>query len=113
MTDLVRVARAADLPALREIERESGQRYREFGLDEVADDEPASIEVLAGYADGGRAWVAVDAHGVPLGYVLVDEVDGAAHIDQVSVTPAHQGRGLGRALIVRAASGPGTSTCRL
>ncbi|HET6965605.1 MAG TPA: GNAT family N-acetyltransferase [Acidimicrobiales bacterium] len=103
MSEQLRAARREDLPALREIERESGQRYREFGLDQVADDEPASIEVLATYAEGSRAWVAVDPDGVPVGYILVDEVDGAAHIEQVSVVPAHQGRGLGRALIDRVA----------
>lgn len=102
MPELVRAARDEDLPALREIERAAGERYREFGLDHVADDEPASIEVLAGYADGGRAWVAV-GDGDPVGYILVDEVDGAAHIEQVSVLPDHQGRGLGRVLVDRAA----------
>lgn len=103
MPVLIRAAAKEDLPVLREIERASGQRYRDFGLDDVADDEPASIEVLAGYAEGARAWVAADSEGAPLGYLLVDEVDGAAHIEQVSVVPDHQGRGLGRALIDRAA----------
>jgi GNAT superfamily N-acetyltransferase len=73
------------------------------GLDNVAEDEPASIEVLAGYADGGRAWVAEDADGAPVGCLLVDAIDGAAHIEQVSVAPGHQGRGLGRALVERVA----------
>ena len=100
---LIRAAAEEDLPALREIERASGQRYRDFGLDHVADDEPPSIEVLAGYPEGRRAWVAADSDGAPLGYLLVDEVDEGAHIEQVSVVPDHQGRGLGRALIERAA----------
>ena len=103
MSEVVRVVRDEDLPLLREIERVSGQRFREFGLDQVADDEPASIEELADYAAGGRAWVAADAEGAPVGYILVDAVDGATHIEQVSVTPDHQGRGLGRALVERAA----------
>lgn len=88
---------------LREIERAAGVRYREFGLDHVADDEPASIEVLADYAAAGRAWVAEGADGEPVGYILVDEVDGDGHIEQVSVLPDRQGRGLGRALIERVA----------
>lgn len=100
---VIRAAAGEDLPVLREIERAAGQRYRDFGLDHVADDEPRSIEVLAGYAEGGRAWVAADSDGGPLGYLLVDEVDDGAHIEQVSVRPGHQGRGLGRALIETAA----------
>ena len=88
-----------DLPVLRDIERLSGQRFREYGLDSVADDEPASVEILATYLEDGRASVAVNDDGHPIGYILVDVIDGAAHIEQVSVTPDWQGHGVGRALI--------------
>jgi ribosomal protein S18 acetylase RimI-like enzyme len=33
--------------------------------------------------------------------VVVDEVDGNAHVEQVSVLPDHQGAGIGRALLDR------------
>ena len=99
----VRAPRHEELASLRAIERLSGQRYRDFGLDSVADDEPATVEVLRGYSDEGRAWVAAQGDGGPIGYILVDEIDGAAHIEQVSVLPDHQGHGVGRALIERAA----------
>jgi len=45
--------------------------------------------------------VALDEAGRPIGYVLIDDIDGNAHIEQVSVLPAHQGQGVGRALIER------------
>jgi GNAT superfamily N-acetyltransferase len=96
---LVRGAVAGDGQALQEIERLAGQRFREVGLGWVADDEPASLATLAGYADDGRAWVAVDDAGTPIGYVLVDVVDGCAHVEQVSVRPDHQGAGVGRRLL--------------
>jgi GNAT superfamily N-acetyltransferase len=95
----IRPAVGDDLTVLRDIEWASGQRYREHGLDHVADDEPASLEVLARYADDGRAWVAVDDPGQPVGYILVDIIDGGGHIEQVSVAPDHQGQGIGRALV--------------
>jgi GNAT superfamily N-acetyltransferase len=95
----IRPAARGDLATLRDIESASGQRFREYGLEDVADNEPASLEVLAGYADDGRAWVAVDEAGHPIGFVLVDMLDGGGHIEQVSVAPAHQGRGVGRGLI--------------
>ena len=63
------------------------------------DDEPAPVEVLARYADDGRAWVAVDSSDQPIGYILVDIIDGSGRVEQVSVAPDHQGEGLGRALI--------------
>ena len=84
---------------LQEIERLAGERFRDAGLPAVADDEPASVEELARYAADGRSWVAEDALGQPVGYVLVDRVDGCAHIEQVSVRPDQQGTGIGRALL--------------
>ena len=101
MAYIVRPARPDETAELQAIERQAGERFREVGLDDVADDEPLPIETLAAYASGGRAWVAAD-DGEPCGYVLVDDIDGAAHIVQVSVKPDHQGRGIGRALIDRA-----------
>lgn len=98
---LVRSPSEDELVHLQEIERAAGQRYRDYGLGHVADDEPAPLEVLAGYARRGRAWVAISGTALAVGYVLVDVIDGCAHIEQVSVTPAHQGQGAGRALIDR------------
>lgn len=95
----IRPARRGDLPQLREIERRAGEAFRVFGLDAVADDEPPSLDVLCGYVGSGRAWVAVGPDDRPLGYLILDDVDGNAHIEQVSVAPEHQGRGFGRALI--------------
>jgi GNAT superfamily N-acetyltransferase len=95
----IRPAVREDLSTIRDIEWASGQQYREYGLDLVADDGPAPVEVLAGYADDGRAWVAVDDSGQPIGYILVDIIDGGGHIEQVSVAPTHQGQGIGRSLI--------------
>lgn len=93
----IRPATADDSDVLRQIERLAGQRYREVGLDHVADDDPDSWEALAAYARDGRSWVAVDLG--PVGYVLVDVVDGCAHVEQVTVRPDHQGSGVGRALL--------------
>jgi GNAT superfamily N-acetyltransferase len=98
----LRPARTADAATLRELERDAGQRFREVGLGFVADDEPPSVEVLRGYAEAERGWVAVDSAAVLIGCLLVDVVDGAAHIEQVSVATAQQGRGAGRMLIEQA-----------
>jgi hypothetical protein len=82
VSEVVRAVWDEDLPVLGEMESASGERYREFGLDQVADGEPASMKVLADHATGGRAWVAAeDADDAPVVYILVDAVDGAAHIE--------------------------------
>ena len=97
----IRPARPDDGPALQQIERLAGERFREVGMPDVADHEPASVDELAAYATAGRSWAALDAAGTVIGYALVDEVDGCAHLEQLSVRPDHQGAGVGRALIER------------
>ncbi|MGI8752326.1 MAG: GNAT family N-acetyltransferase [Acidimicrobiales bacterium] len=97
----IRPARVEQGTALQEIERLAGARFRDVGMDAVADAAPASLEALGRYARAGRAWVAADEGCSPVGYILVDVVDGNAHVEQVSVRPDKQGRGLGRALLDR------------
>jgi GNAT superfamily N-acetyltransferase len=101
VTAVIRPTGPEEASVLREIERLAGERFREVGLPEVADDEPASVETLARHAKDGRSWVAVDHLDRPIGYVLVDVVDGCAHVEQVSVLPNHQGAGVGRELLRR------------
>jgi GNAT superfamily N-acetyltransferase len=101
MAIIIRAARADDGPVLRRIERLAGERFRDVGLESVATAEPVSIEVLADYAAQGRSWVAVDERDRPVAYVIVDVVDGAAHLEQMSVRPDLQGRGIARALVDR------------
>jgi GNAT superfamily N-acetyltransferase len=96
---LVRPAADADLSELRRIERAASEMFRTLGMVDVADHDPASIETLRGYAHGGRSWVAADEGGRPVAYVLADALDGGAHIEQVSLDPAHARRGIGRLLI--------------
>ena len=84
---------------MRAIEREAGRRFADVGLAEVAAHEPMAAEELAGYAAGGRCWVALDEGGAVTGYVVVEVVDGCAHVEQLSVLPRQQGRGHGRRLV--------------
>ena len=95
----IREGHADEGEVLREIERQAGRRFHEVGRPDVADAKPLSCEALAAYAQEGRSWVAVDGRDVPLGYVLVDLVDGQSHLEQLSVRPDRQGIGLGRALV--------------
>ncbi|WP_235530142.1 GNAT family N-acetyltransferase [Nocardioides sp. Root151] len=101
---VLRPARVDDVPLLRAIERAAGEAFRAVGMAAVADDEPLSVDVLRGYVDGARAWVATDEMDRPVAYLIVDVVDGAGHVEQVSVHPDHAGRRLGSALIEEAAS---------
>jgi len=96
---LLRAASFRDLSRLPEIERQAGEVFRDVGMNAVADDEPLGLELLRGYVERGQAWVLADHADVPVAYLLADVVDGAGHVEQVSVIPGHAGQGLGRALI--------------
>lgn len=97
----IRPSCADDGPALQEIERRAGEQFRGVGMDSIAEAIPETIEALAQYADAGRGWVAVHDDDRPIGYVIVDTVDGNAHVEQISVVPDQQGTGVGRALTDR------------
>jgi GNAT superfamily N-acetyltransferase len=98
MSPTIRAPRLMELDLLREIERAAGALFAEIGFAEVAAAEPASVEELAAYVLDGRAWVVVE-HNVPVGYAVVDIVDGLAHLEQLSVLPEHGRKGLGSALL--------------
>lgn len=93
---VIRPALAADHRALQQIERRAGERFRQIGMPEVADDEPPSSEDLAA---AELLLVATDGAGVAVGYAMANLVAGHAHLDQLSVAPDHAGRGVGTALI--------------
>ncbi len=95
----IRPARPADSERMREIERSAGARFLEVGMGWVASHEPLSAEELGAFAEAGRSWVAVAEDGRPVGYAVVEVVDGCGHIEQVSVDTEHQGQGIGRALV--------------
>src|SRR5215831_16317078 len=100
MAVTIRAGRPEDGPTLVAIELLAGEQFRTIDVPSiaaVADHEPGSPDELAAYARSGRCWVAQTAAGL-VGYAVVDVVDGGAHLEQISVRPAHQGSGVGRAL---------------
>ncbi|GAA2121783.1 GNAT family N-acetyltransferase [Kitasatospora saccharophila] len=99
-----REVRVGELPLLQEIERAAGECFREVGMAAVADDEPPSVAELTPFLAAGLAWVAVDDEDRPAGYLLAERIDGALHVEQVSVHPAHARRGIGRTLLEHAAA---------
>jgi GNAT superfamily N-acetyltransferase len=95
----IRPLAADELIVVQQIENAAGRPFAEIGMTEIADDAPPSVERLGDYQSDGRAWVLVDDADAPIGFVLVDLVDDAAHIEQVSIHPDHGRRGLGRCLV--------------
>ena len=92
---------AADMQA---IERQAGRLFASIGMEAVAHESPPGLEDLRGSIDSGNAWLFVAHGGDPVAYLVLADVDGKAHIEQVSVRPSHHGQGIGRALIDHVAS---------
>ncbi|CAL9398222.1 GNAT family N-acetyltransferase [Streptomyces sp. enrichment culture] len=101
----IRPAAPGDLPALQEIERAAGAPFRDLGMPEVADDAPPALDTLERHRRAHRCWVAVEdgREDRPVAYLIAEPVDGALHVEQVSVHPAAARRGVGGALLARAA----------
>ncbi len=102
---MIRPAQVGDITRLQEIEVAAGEMFRPLGMDLVADDDPFTIDELRAYVDAGRAWVAAtDDRAETVGYLVLDVVDGAAHVEQVTVHPGAARRGVGRALVEHVAT---------
>jgi GNAT superfamily N-acetyltransferase len=84
---------------MQAIQLAAGDAFRDVGMGSVAERPPLPTESLSGYREAGRAWVAVDDHDDPVGFVVADVIDGAVHIEQVSVHPAHARQRIGAMLL--------------
>ncbi len=100
----IRPARPSDLARLQAIEIAAGAAFADVGMQAIADDPPPTLATLAAYQADGRAWVQVDVADVAVAYVIVERIDGCAHLEQISVHPSHARRGIGRALIAHVAA---------
>jgi ribosomal protein S18 acetylase RimI-like enzyme len=96
---IVRPARSDELSLLPEIERAAAARFARIGLHEIANEEATSEEELADAQRAGLLLVATEAGDAPAGFALLALVDDALHLDELSVHPAHGGRGLGARLL--------------
>ncbi|MFP4004959.1 MAG: GNAT family N-acetyltransferase [Alphaproteobacteria bacterium] len=98
----IRRSRPADIPALMEIERDAAQLFRTVGYDFCADG-PVRDEAEHRYGMSNGAHFTVEApDGAPAGFILLWRLDGRAHVTELSVATAHQGKGLGRRLLAHA-----------
>ncbi|MEH0824629.1 MULTISPECIES: GNAT family N-acetyltransferase [unclassified Micromonospora] len=95
----IRTARADELADLQRIEVASGAPFREIGMVDIADAQPLGLDVLGECQRDGRVWVAVGADDRPIAFAVAHLVDDCAHVQQLSVHPAHARRGVGRRLL--------------
>jgi predicted N-acetyltransferase YhbS len=96
----IRRARTAELPRLREIEREAGVRFDAIpALADVPEVlmPPAALDEACVL---GLVWVAAAAaDDAPVGFAYADVLDDALQLEELDVLPAWGRRGIGRALV--------------
>ena len=104
----VRLAEPEDVAGLPAIERAAGLLFKtypgELGIPEGLYEKPNSIETFAAAQHAGRLWVAGDVGHDPIGFALVTELGGYAHLDELDVLPAYGRQGIGSALLAAVCS---------
>ena len=98
----IRAARASELEALSAIERRAAELIRGVGLAWVTEVPLMPISLLEAGRLYDLLWVA-EREGAPVAFLLAAVVDGELHVEELDVDPDHQRRGIGRALVERAA----------
>jgi N-acetylglutamate synthase-like GNAT family acetyltransferase len=94
---MIRRGRAGDMRALQTIEQQARTRYSGLaGFEFVCATPPISVDRLT----AGETWVA-ELMGTPVGFALVQPMDGYVFLANISVAPAAAGRGVGSALLQR------------
>jgi GNAT superfamily N-acetyltransferase len=99
----VRLALAEDLAYLPEVERQAGTLFYDHlertGLTKESLANVNSVENFENARQAGRLWVAASPSGDAIGFALVLEIGGFAHLDEIDVLPSCGRQGLGSALL--------------
>jgi GNAT superfamily N-acetyltransferase len=95
---VIRTAVADDVTALVDVELASGALFLDVGMPDIAEGEPMWIAHWDRFHEPGLAWV-LEADGRVVGFALAELLDGALHLEQLSVLPEYGRRGFGSALV--------------
>lgn len=98
-------ARAEDVERLPAIERAAAALFPEEDLPEAQRDSSTDVGDFERARREARLWVALDARERPVGFALLDELDGVGHLEELDVHPDHGRQGLGRRLLEAALDG--------
>jgi GNAT superfamily N-acetyltransferase len=93
------LANERDIKAMIALERRATELFRTIGYDFVADAEVTDADEHRNVMRNGATIAAEAPDGALAGFAMLTVLDGDAHLDEIDVDPAHQQRGLARALI--------------
>ena len=99
----LRLAEPQDVAALPEIERVAGLLFKghptDLGIPDELYDRPNSVDTFTSAQKAGRLWVARGPAGEPIGFALVLDIAGFAHLEELDVLPSYGRQGVGSALL--------------
>lgn len=96
----VRLATEGELARCTEIERRAAVRFAAFDLAEVMGTVLTPLEALQRGVRERGLFVATHPEDGVVGFALVAELDGEAHLLELDVLPEHGRKGLGRTLVI-------------
>jgi len=91
---VIRRAGAEDLALLPALEAAADELFVPLGITDL----PAPADA----GERARSWRVLVAGRPPVGFAVLERLDGAVHLEQLSVHPAHGRRGVGGALVAAA-----------
>lgn len=99
MDVLIRAATETDFTLLPDVEVDAAQAFLDYGLDTIADHQPASATSYLNLPKDSAVFVADRQDKMVIGFVVAMRVDSQAYLKEVAVRRAHAGHGVGRRLI--------------
>lgn len=100
----LRYASSEDFAALNAIEQAAASIFPAGFLPDKVLDDKLPFSVLEQARQQDMLWLVQCADGTPVGYVMMESLDGLTLLAQIDVQPAHGRQGLGAALIRHALS---------
>ena len=99
----IRLAMPADIAVLPEIERIAGLLFKTYSAElQLTDEIYNHVNSVETFEEAQRArhlWVAVAPGNEIVGFALVLNIGGCAHLDELDVLPSHGRQGVGSALL--------------
>lgn len=89
------------LSLLNAIEMAAATIFPQGAIPEHILSDKMPLHILQAAMAAKMLWVALNAEGAPVGYALLQIIDGVALLAQLDVHPAHGQRGIGTALVHR------------
>lgn len=105
---VIRLATEEDVPFLPEIERSACVLFDQIPATAAL---PLLLTPLGDFQvaqSQDLLWVADAAPGGPVGFALAERLDGALHLEELDVLPAHGRQGIGTRLVRAVCDGAGT-----